>query len=123
MCWKVLAAAWTLLGKRTTVADLDPKAVTTAELYGTLHPSTREWREGIFSHILREFATAPTTDPKWIVLDGDVDPLWIESLNSLMDDNRVCCSCNCGSVRARGLLCLPVVAHPCMCVNVTYHRC
>ncbi|KAM5302539.1 dynein axonemal heavy chain 11 isoform 2-T2 [Glossophaga mutica] len=69
--------------------DLNPKAVTTDELFGFIHHATREWKDGLFSSILREQANLPHDGPKWIILDGDVDPLWIESLNTVMDDNKV----------------------------------
>ncbi|XP_006880447.1 PREDICTED: dynein heavy chain 11, axonemal [Elephantulus edwardii] len=69
--------------------DLNPKAVTTDELFGFIHHATREWKDGLFSFILREQANLMHEGPKWIVLDGDIDPMWIESLNTVMDDNKV----------------------------------
>ncbi len=44
---------------------------------------------GLFSVLMREQANMTTDNPKWIVLDGDIDPMWIESLNTVMDDNKV----------------------------------
>ncbi|XP_043925655.1 dynein axonemal heavy chain 17-like [Protopterus annectens] len=76
--------------KRKPVAvDLDPKAVTCDELFGIINPSTREWKDGLFSCIMRDLANFTHDGPKWIVLDGDIDPMWIESLNTVMDDNKV----------------------------------
>uniref|UniRef100_A0A673MZ54 Dynein beta chain, ciliary-like n=1 Tax=Sinocyclocheilus rhinocerous TaxID=307959 RepID=A0A673MZ54_9TELE len=69
--------------------DINPKAVTTDELFGFLHPATREWKDGLFSSTMRELSAISHDGPKWIVLDGDIDPMWIESLNTVMDDNKV----------------------------------
>jgi hypothetical protein len=44
---------------------------------------------GLFSVIMRDQANLGGDNPKWIILDGDIDPMWIESLNTVMDDNKV----------------------------------
>ena len=44
---------------------------------------------GLYSGIMRDLSNLSHDGPKWIVLDGDIDPMWIESLNTVMDDNKV----------------------------------
>ena len=44
---------------------------------------------GLFSTSMRDLSNVANDSPKWIVLDGDIDPMWIESLNTVMDDNKV----------------------------------
>ncbi|KAM6377006.1 LOW QUALITY PROTEIN: dynein axonemal heavy chain 17 [Pluvialis apricaria] len=75
--------------RKPVTVDLDPKAVTCDELFGVIHPSTREWKDGLFSSVMRDLANITHKGPKWIILDGDIDPMWIESLNTVMDDNKV----------------------------------
>ena len=37
--------------------------------------------------IMRDIANIKGDGPKWIVLDGDIDPVWTEGLNTVMNDN------------------------------------
>lgn len=87
--WKALYKTYQNQGFKPVFNDLDPKAVTNDELFGIINPATREWKDGLFSVIMRDMANLPPGGSKWIVLDGDIDPMWIESLNTVMDDNKV----------------------------------
>jgi dynein heavy chain, axonemal len=98
--WKTLAASHNLgltpKTKWTCIYDVvDPKAVTSDELYGYMTLS-KEWRDGCLSIIMRgmskntkELGYAPQQSYKWAVLDGDIDAVWIESMNTVMDDNKM----------------------------------
>ncbi|KAM4663589.1 dynein axonemal heavy chain 17 [Discoglossus pictus] len=86
---KSLHKTYLNMNRKAVAVDLDPKAVTCNELFGVINPATREWKDGLFSTIMRDLAIISHDGPKWIVLDGDIDPMWIESLNTVMDDNKI----------------------------------
>jgi dynein heavy chain len=69
---------------KVEVHALNPKAVTIDQLYG-FTDATLNWSDGILSKLIRELASEQSTDNKWILLDGPVDSLWIESMNTVMD--------------------------------------
>lgn len=68
------------------------QACTVIELYGILDPLTRDWTDGLLSNIFRNInrpLDSGKDERKYIIFDGDVDALWIENMNSVMDDNKL----------------------------------
>ena len=70
-------------------AILNPKAVTNAQLYGELIKSTGEWVSGILAEIWKKVNNRANKYTSWIVCDGPVDAIWIESMNTVLDDNKM----------------------------------
>ena len=68
---------------------INPKALSLTELYGEFNISTNEWTDGVLSTIMRNACADEKKDQKWLILDGPVDTLWIESMNTVLDDNKV----------------------------------
>jgi dynein heavy chain len=80
---KTLAKAQNLFTEKTTLNFLNPKSVTRDELYGSINVATREWMDGLISQIFRDLANCFTVKHEYIILDGDIDAEWIESMNTV----------------------------------------
>ncbi|EGR27865.1 hypothetical protein IMG5_187090 [Ichthyophthirius multifiliis] len=93
--YKVLQAAMSELQNegyfKVNTHILNPKSINMGQLYGQFNEQTREWTDGILAYRVRECCRDQSTEKHWIMFDGPVDAIWIESMNTVLDDNKKLC--------------------------------
>lgn len=85
----VLKSVLSSMSRVIRTYTISPKSMDRSTLLGHLDINTRQWFDGVLTQTAIAVNSEPPEVTSWIICDGDVDPEWIEALNSVLDDNKL----------------------------------
>ena len=97
---------------------LNPKSISMNALYGAAN-SVGEWQDGLVPWLVRKAvdvdASAAHPSRQWIQFDGPVDAIWIENMNTVLDDNKMLCLNNGERIKLKDTITLVTHTHTRIC--------
>eukprot|EP00928_Gymnodinium_smaydae_P031098 TRINITY_DN22944_c0_g2_i2.p1 TRINITY_DN22944_c0_g2~~TRINITY_DN22944_c0_g2_i2.p1 ORF type:complete len:3465 (-),score=972.42 TRINITY_DN22944_c0_g2_i2:18-9410(-) len=86
---QVLTTCMTEDGNAHRIYAMNPKAITDSQMYGFKDPISEEWTPGVFACMWQRCNNRSNKHTSWLVCDGPIDAIWIENLNTVLDDNKI----------------------------------
>ena len=73
----------------TEIVTINPKALDSRELFGSINDSNTGWKDGLVSKVFKAFLSKCSEGDQIIKFDGPVDMEWIENFNTVLDDHKI----------------------------------
>ncbi|KAF8281137.1 dynein, axonemal, heavy polypeptide 5 [Trypanosoma cruzi] len=87
-CYEVMTDTLSRISVPHRQLRMNPKAITAPQMFGRIDVSG-DWHDGVFSSLWRTAVRNAKKRNIWIICDGPVDAIWIENLNTVLDDNKL----------------------------------
>jgi dynein heavy chain len=83
----LLANARSSSGLKHVIVRVYPRTLTHAQFFGAMSDTSTDWTDGALPALWRK-AVRVHKNATWLVIDGSVDPVWAEGMNTVLGDAK-----------------------------------